>query len=194
MPQEPEPTPPLSALALGMVKNEADIVEAFVRHNLHFVDLMVLLDNGSTDGTRDILEALQKEGLPLLVIDDPVFGYFQSEKMTELYRRTVPVFQPEVVYLLDADEFMRAPDRAAMDGLMRQVPAGAQALLPWMTHTPDPQRSSAELLRDPLASSPWRRAKAPSATARWRRWSAMAWGRQRSTGSAAPIARARRRR
>lgn len=159
MPQVPEPTPPLSALALGMVKNEADIVEAFVRHNLHFVDLMVLLDNGSTDGTRDILEALQKEGLPLLVIDDPVFGYFQSEKMTELYRRTVPVFQPEVVYLLDADEFMRAPDRAAMDGLMRQVPAGAQALLPWMTHTPDPQRSSAELLSDPLASSPWRRAK-----------------------------------
>ncbi|MBQ1762801.1 MAG: glycosyltransferase family 2 protein, partial [Aquincola sp.] len=67
MPQVPEPTPPLSALALGMVKNEADIVEAFVRHNLHFVDLMVLLDNGSTDGTRDILEALQKEGLPLLV-------------------------------------------------------------------------------------------------------------------------------
>lgn len=159
MPQVPEPTPPLSALALGMVKNEADIVEAFVRHNLHFVDLMVLLDNGSTDGTRDILEALQKEGLPLLVIDDPVFGYFQSEKMTELYRRTVPVFQPEVVYLLDADEFMRAPDRAAMDGLMRQVPVGAQALLPWMTHTPDPQRSSAELLSDPLASSPWRRAK-----------------------------------
>jgi hypothetical protein len=155
----PDQTPqaPLSAMAIGMVKNEADIVEAFVRHNLHFVDLMVLLDNGSTDGTREILTALQQEGLPLLVIDDPVFGYFQSEKMTELYRRVVPVYQPELVYLLDADEFLRAPGRAALDGALRQLPAGCQALLPWMTFTPDPGISSSALREEPLASSPWRR-------------------------------------
>lgn len=138
MSEEQQPRAPMSALAISMVKNEADIIEACVRHNLHFVDLFVVIDNGSTDGTRQILEALRKEGLPLLIFDDPVFGYFQSEKTTEVYRRVVPVFQPELVYLLDADEFIRAPDRLNLEDVLHQVPLGGQALLPWMTHIPDP--------------------------------------------------------
>lgn len=150
-------TAPMSALAISMVKNEADVIEACVRHNLNYVDLFVAIDNGSTDGTRQILEALRAEGLPLLIIDDPVFGYFQSEKTTEVYRRVVPVFQPELVYLLDADEFIRAPDRQALESVLRQVPIGGQALLPWMTHIPDPQSSTRQMLEDPLGGAPWRR-------------------------------------
>lgn len=148
---------PLSALAISMVKNEADVIEACIRHNLHHVDLFVVIDNGSTDGTREILEALRDEGLPLLIFDDPVFGYFQSEKTTEVYRRVVPVFQPDLVYLLDADEFIRAPDREALESVLRQVPPGGQALLPWMTHIPDPNASAQQMLEDPLGRAPWRR-------------------------------------
>lgn len=157
MSEEQQPRAPMSALAISMVKNEADIIEACVRHNLHFVDLFVVIDNGSTDGTRQILEALRKEGLPLLIFDDPVFGYFQSEKTTEVYRRVVPVFQPELVYLLDADEFIRAPDRLNLEDVLHQVPLGGQALLPWMTHIPDPQASLDQMLQDPLGGAPWRR-------------------------------------
>lgn len=157
MSEEQQPRGPMSALAISMVKNEADIIEACVRHNLHFVDLFVVIDNGSTDGTRQILEALRAEGLPLLIIDDPVFGYFQSEKTTEVYRRVVPVFQPELVYLLDADEFIRAPDRLALESVLRQVPIGGQALLPWMTCIPDPQSTTQQMLEDPLGGAPWRR-------------------------------------
>lgn len=147
----------LSALAISMVKNEADVIEACIRHNLHHVDLFVVIDNGSTDGTRAILEALREEGLPLLIVDDPVFGYFQSEKTTEVYRRVVPVFQPDLVFLLDADEFIRAPSREALESVLRQVPPGGQALLPWMTHIPDPGATSQQMLEDPLGRSPWRR-------------------------------------
>jgi predicted transcriptional regulator YdeE len=45
-------------VAITSVKNESDIVEAFVRHTLAASDYLVVLDNGSTDGTLDILRAL----------------------------------------------------------------------------------------------------------------------------------------
>jgi len=147
----------MNTLAIAMIKNEADIVEAFVRHNLELLDLMVVIDNGSTDGTREILTSLQREGLPLVVFDDPIFGYYQSEKVTHVYRKVVPVFNPELVWFLDADEFIHAPSRAALDAAFAAVPAGNAVLLPWRTHLPDAQVDPARVLADPLGAMPDRR-------------------------------------
>ena len=147
----------MNTLAIAMIKNEADIVEAFVRHNLELLDLMVVIDNGSTDGTREILTSLQREGLPVVVFDDPIFGYYQSEKVTHAYRKVVPVFNPEVVWFLDADEFIHAPSRAALDAAFAVVPAGDAVLLPWRTHLPDAQVDPARVLADPLGAMPDRR-------------------------------------
>jgi hypothetical protein len=41
-----------------MVRNEADIIEASVRHNLSVLDGLVVIDHGSFDATADILVAL----------------------------------------------------------------------------------------------------------------------------------------
>jgi hypothetical protein len=147
----------MNTLAIAMIKNEADIVEAFVRHNLSLMDLMVVIDNGSTDGTREILTSLQREGLPLVVFDDPIFGYYQSEKVTHVYRKVVPVFNPELVWFLDADEFIHAPSRAALDAAFAAVPAGTGVLLPWRTHLPDAVVDPARVLADPLGAMPDRR-------------------------------------
>ena len=53
-----------------MIKNDGDIVEAFVRHHAMLFDHLVVLDHSSTDNTPTILRALQQEGLPLTVMRD----------------------------------------------------------------------------------------------------------------------------
>ena len=40
---------------IAMVRNEADVVEAFVRHNLSILDALVVIDHGSVDGTAGIV-------------------------------------------------------------------------------------------------------------------------------------------
>lgn len=117
----------IEALGIAMVKNEADVIEAFVRHNLAFMDALAIVDNDSVDDTREILVQLQRRGLPIILLDDPVVGHFQAEIMTAVYRRMVPIFRPRFVFLLDADEFIVASSRKALYQQLRAMRPGTQA-------------------------------------------------------------------
>jgi len=65
-----------------MVKDEADIIGVTVRHLLAQVDEVIVGDNCSTDGTREILEGIEDRRL-LVHLDEEV-GYYQSRKMSAL--------------------------------------------------------------------------------------------------------------
>lgn len=72
-----------------MVKNEADIIEQTIRHLLNQgVEHILVADNGSTDGTYELLQELSKS-LPVHVIQDREVAYYQSEKMTWLQIRSL---------------------------------------------------------------------------------------------------------
>lgn len=145
-------------ISLSMVKNEADIIEAFVRHTLQFVDLMLIADNDSSDGTGDILRLLQREGLPVVIFDDPIFGYFQSEKMTFLYRRAVETYAPRHVMLLDADEFIAVPFKPLFRTGLLPLRPGSMGLIPWRTHVLSPEQAAAPMT-DPPRQMRFRRAE-----------------------------------
>lgn len=140
-----------------MVKNEADVIEAFVRHNLGFMDMLVIIDNDSADGTREILVQLQREGLPILLFDDPVVAHFQAEIVTAVYRKVVPRFKPRFVFLLDADEFIVASSRAALYDRLRALRPGTQAQYCWRTYIPAPTGPEGDR-SDPLRSITHRKA------------------------------------
>lgn len=146
----------IEALGIAMVKNEADIIEAFVRHNLAFMDALVIIDNQSVDGTRETLVELRQQGLPIILFDDPVVAYFQAEKVTAVYRKVVPLFKPRFVFLLDADEFIVALSKDLLYSRLRELKPGTQGTYTWRTYVPDPATPLADP-SDPLRSITHRR-------------------------------------
>lgn len=73
----------MATFGVCMVKDEADVIAGTLRHMADEVDHLIVADNGSTDGTRDLLAALEDD-LPLTVLDDPDTAYYQSKKVTAL--------------------------------------------------------------------------------------------------------------
>src|SRR6266567_2236174 len=122
---------------ISMVRNEADVIEAFVRHNLSVLDGLVMRDHDSIDGTAEILAKLQAEGLPVRVARDADPAYRQSETMTTLAREALTRDGADFVFALDADEFLKVESRLGLERALADVPPGMNAVLHWHTYVPD---------------------------------------------------------
>jgi glycosyltransferase involved in cell wall biosynthesis len=97
----------LKIWAIGTTRNEADIIRANVLHHLNQgIDRFLILDNGSVDGTCDVLSELA-HSFP--VEWKQHIGHFrQRELLTRLARETF-VRGADWVMTVDADEFWYAP-------------------------------------------------------------------------------------
>jgi glycosyltransferase involved in cell wall biosynthesis len=92
-----------------MVKNEADIIGASLAHAFEQgVCHMLISDNGSTDGTVELLHELAST-YPLTIATDSMLAYEQASKMTHLARAASRHGATWVVPM-DADEFWTAPE------------------------------------------------------------------------------------
>ena len=94
-----------------MVRDESDIIEYTLRHMLHYANHALILDNGSVDGTREILEDF---GDQITVIDDPEVGYYQDIKMTNLTHKA-GYMGADWIFPFDADECWTIPDELLED-------------------------------------------------------------------------------
>src|SRR5579862_183660 len=94
-------------VAITRIKDEVDIVEAFIRHTAWFVDYHILIDNGSIDGTLEILKKLHAEGLPIWVFRNSM-PMFTVEKyfMNALLRLARSMGHADWVVPVDTDEFL----------------------------------------------------------------------------------------
>lgn len=155
--------------AITMVKDEADIIERVVRHMADEVDAVIVADNMSTDGTRDILDSLASQ-LDVTVVDDPEVGYHQSAKMTELARQARLHHGADWIVPFDADEWWYSPFGRIgdiLEGLADQWLVMPATLYDHVA-TAEDDRS----VTDPVARLGWRRENAgamPKVACRWRR-------------------------
>ncbi len=126
----------MKLVAVSIVKNEADVVEAFIRHTRTWVDQHLVFDHDSTDGTREILGELAREGLPLAVFTDQTLGNLQQMRSNHLTRLAVTEFGADWVLPLDADEFLVAPGRAVLEDVLGPGTAGEPVSLPLANYYP----------------------------------------------------------
>lgn len=88
-----------------LIKNEADIIADNIHvHARLGVDNFVVMDNGSSDGTREILDELARQ-YEMTIIDRPVLDYQQSNWKTEMARLARKKYGAQWVITNDADEF-----------------------------------------------------------------------------------------
>lgn len=96
-----------------MIRDEADILpEWLAYHVAQGVDVLIVTDNGSTDGTTEILEAFAATAeITVDLRHDPVHRKQQSPVVTGMARDAHLLHQADWVINADADEFLIARDR-----------------------------------------------------------------------------------
>lgn len=119
-------------ITLSMIKNEADIVETFVRFTLNFASKMVFIDNGSTDGSTEILKALAEEGLPIEIHMEAHRFYDQYFLENQYIRKIAEENQFDFLIPLDVDEFL-ASDGNVLEQL-ETLPSDQVTMLNWRTY------------------------------------------------------------
>jgi glycosyltransferase involved in cell wall biosynthesis len=84
----------------SMVKNEADFIEKFLDHNAPIFDKVVIIDNGSDDGTLEILMARQSEKFKVVEFKGSFKrkGPILSEEMNKV--------EADILFPVDADELI----------------------------------------------------------------------------------------
>lgn len=91
-----------------LVRDEADIVAYNIEHHLaQGVDHVIAIDNGSRNGTTEILEAYRDSGV-LTLIREPSDEYLQDVWATRMAHLAHERFGPCWIISNDADEFWTA--------------------------------------------------------------------------------------
>ena len=119
----------MKMIGFTMVKNEEDILEQFVRHNLHTLDKLYIFDHGSTDSTMDILRALANEGLAVVSVNaasSAFVGYAQAEIMSGVLQLCIRDNGAGIYFPMDADEFLHyKADLPSLKAAIAELPTPA---------------------------------------------------------------------
>jgi hypothetical protein len=103
-----------------LVRDEADIIAEHLEYHLGAgVDFFIATDHRSRDGTTEILESYQREGVLRLIRDDSEFAR-QSEWQTRMARLASTDHQADWVINSDADEFWW-PRGSSLKGVLNEV-------------------------------------------------------------------------
>lgn len=148
--------PRLRLVAVAVIGNEADIVDAWLDHHLPLLDALLVVSHGSRDGTRERIAARASAGAPILLMDARAEAFRQSAILTQVVHMRAPQVRPDWIFALDADEFLVTESRAALDAELARVPRGMTAHLRWRTYLPprpgeDPllERATRRLVEEP---------------------------------------------
>ncbi|MEY3994494.1 MAG: hypothetical protein RLZZ113_1599 [Pseudomonadota bacterium] len=120
-----------------MVKNEADVIELFLKINLKSVDKIFLIDHCSEDGTLEIAKEIQRTYPQIDIFSDENKEFNQSKVITSCARRIASQNIFDYLIPLDADEFICESNQMDLRELLAiNVSDNEAVLIPWETYCP----------------------------------------------------------
>lgn len=84
------------------VRNEAWVLEAFLTCTSSWADYIILADQHSDDGTREIAQKYEK----VILIDNPTQEWYEYLCRTKLLEEAAKIPGDKIIFGLDADEFL----------------------------------------------------------------------------------------
>ena len=128
-------------IGIARVKNEADFIEYFARHNFKILDELYIADDQSSDNTPEIINLLRQEGMAieLLHVKDRNARLFnlQGQVMTQLMLHAAAKQDTKESYIfaLDADEIILG-NREEIISQLRALAPDEYGLIKWRTFAP----------------------------------------------------------
>ncbi len=113
-----------------MVRDEADVIRAMLEHSFaQGIDLIIATDNGSIDGTTEILEEYARNGR-LILRHDPVHMKQQHTTVSQMARDASTEYHADWVINADADEFWQpAVGGRTLGQIFAELPTSYRAVL-----------------------------------------------------------------
>lgn len=124
-------------ISFTMINNEADNIESFIRYHRPFLDRMIIIDNGSTDHSLDIIQKLIQEGYPITVYDESMTGFEQFCVENKYLRIVAEKYDSDMIIPLDSDEFLFGLENP--NDIIEELSLDTIYQLRWRTFVKHPQ-------------------------------------------------------
>jgi hypothetical protein len=122
-------------VGIAVVRDEEDVLEAFVRHNIRYLEHLHIVAHRCRDSSEQILDALRYEGLPVSIVrrQDPALR--KADWLNELAAKSFAE-GADAVAALDADEFIRVEDRNGFFRWLESIPEPLHPAWLWQSYVP----------------------------------------------------------
>jgi hypothetical protein len=126
-------------IGVAMVKNEADIIELFIKINSRFFSEIHILDHQSSDSTAAIITKCQSWGYRVKYkhLENDGMGFNQAEITTNYIQQVARDYDCDFIMPIDADEFPYFSSGSQVFKILSKATTSCgYCLIPWVTYCP----------------------------------------------------------